>query len=477
VDYAGDPIDGATIPDAFGQQGPIRTASGALQYIQDTKERAVYVLRDFHTYLDDQVPVRRGLRDVSRQLKGLPKEIARTVILLSPIFALHAELEADVHVMPWPLPKREELAAVLEKAMKNLPVDLQKAMTATEKDHIVEAALGLTVEEASSSFARSIVEKGKLDPALIVREKKQKVAKSGRTEWLEPFENGLAALGDLEDFKEWAADRYEYFGIDAREYGMPTPKGVVLAGPAGCGKTALARALAGQWHMPAFRMNCAAQQSSLHGGSEGNLLSDIALFEACAPCIVLIDEFDEGIGNGQSINQVENRQAGEIQTWLSTRTAPVFVMATTNNIDVVERERPQLVRKGRFDAKWYVPLPSEAGRKMIFDVHISRVKKLGTVDTTLLALATKGFSGAEIEAVVDDAKGRAFRDGKRPLTTEDVLMEAKRTIPTSKSGAERNKAIEDFCRGKLMWASREASLPGTPSNKTTPEGDREIEVA
>jgi len=448
--------DGVAVDDG----GLIRNSSDAVEHVIKTKERAIYVFRDIHPDLSEAL-LCRMLRDAAKSLKGVKREVSRTIILLSPYITIPADLEADVHKLVWPLPNRDELKAVLEVAKRNLSKDMREAMTEDDCEHVISASLGLTVEEASSAMALSIIKLGKLDPKLIIQEKKQKIAKSGRMEWLEPFPDGLAALGDLENIKDDLKDKAEHFSQDAKEYGLATPKGIILWGPAGNGKTALVKALAGEWGWPAVRMNMAAQQSGLHGGTEQNLLADIAIVEACAPCLLLIDEFDEGIGGGDSINEVDNRAAGEIQTWLSDRTAPVYVIGTTNNLDRVERERPQLVRKGRFDDKWYIPLPSEVGRKAIFDVHVARVKCCEKkIDTDKLALASGGFSGVEIEAAVNGAKGTAYKDGKRPVSTADILAIVKGIIPTSKSASDRIAEMEQWSKGKARWASKTAALPG-----------------
>lgn len=448
--------DGAVVDDG----GQLRNAADAVEHVIKTKERAIYVFRDIHPDLNEAI-VCRQLRDAAKALKGVKREVSRVIILLSPYISIPSDLEGDVHKLVWPLPNRDEIRAVLDVAKKNLSKEIAATMTDEDFERVISASLGLTVEEASSAMALSIIKLGKLDPKLIIQEKKQKIAKSGRMEWLEPFADGLSALGDLENIKDDLRDKAEHFSQDAKEYGLATPKGIVLWGPAGNGKTALVKALAGEWGWPAVRMNLAAQQSSLHGGTEQNLLSDIAIVEACAPCLLLIDEFDEGIGGGDSINEVDNRSAGEIQTWLSDRTAPVYVIGTTNNLDRVERERPQLVRKGRFDDKWYIPLPSEVGRKAIFDVHVARVKsREKKIDTDKLALASEGFSGVEIESAVNSAKAIAYKAGKRPVSTADILAEVKSTIPTSKSAAARIKEMEEWSKGKARWASKITALSG-----------------
>ena len=240
----------------------------ALRYVQATQERAIYVFRDVHHFLADPV-TQRALRDTARLLKTTPPAVARAVVLLSPVLALPEELEADVHMVEWPLPTREELALVLEQSIAGLPDEIKAQVKGADAEKVVSAALGLTAEEAYSAFARSLVEMKALDPALIMQEKKQIVAKSGVLEWMEPLKGGFEDVGDLDEVKQWLDQRRTAYTPAAVAYGIPTPKGVFLAGISGCGKTEIAKAVAAVWELPLLRLNV----GKLFGGLVGQSLA------------------------------------------------------------------------------------------------------------------------------------------------------------------------------------------------------------
>lgn len=455
---------------------PSREPVEALQFIQKTTDRAIYVMRDLHPFLTDAQP-QRALRDTSRILKKTKPNEARVVILLSPVLTVPPELEADLHVVDWPLPKREDLERVLADTIKGLPEELRAEVSKTvDKDRVVTAALGLTAEEAYSAFARSVVEKRTLDPVLIMNEKKQMIAQSGILEWLDAIPEGLAAVGDLDELKEWLAERYEGYSPEARQYGsgIDLPKGVFLGGVPGSGKTLIAKALGGEWGCPVIRFNVAALFTSSLGGTEQNQRRAFRIIEVIGFCVLLIDEVDKSVGGGgggERDGDTSSRARGEFLTWLQERTNPAFVLMTANNVEMLAERSPELFRPGRIDEFFALDLPSPDGRKAIFHVHTAikrRIPGAEALDLDRLAQATDGYSGSEIEAVITDAVFRAFRDGRRPTTTDDVLGAVSRRIPMSKKAGDRIASIQRW--GKLY--ARPASKAEVRKDE-----ERSIEVA
>lgn len=448
---------GITDRDGEALKGELKEPVAALQYAQTADERAIYVFRDLHLFFAD-AQVLRAIRDTARMLKQTPPVKARAIVLLSPAITLPIELEADVHLVNWPLPKREEILAILNQAVKAWPEELQAKATPTPAlaEKVVEAVLGLTGEEAYSAISRSAVEKGHLDPALLLQEKKQIVAKSGAVEWMEPLAGGLDDIGDLEEAKEWLVRRREAFTPEARTYGLPVPKGALLLGVQGCGKTELAKAVATAWGMPLLRLNVGNLFAGLVGASEGNLRKALEVAETVAPCALLIDELDKAVGGGgggERDGGTTSRVRGELLTWLQDRTAPVFVLGTANNAEDMFSQAPEMMRKGRWDEIFFVDLPKVDGRKSIYRVHL-RKRGVTDVDVEILAEASDGFSGAEIAATVTDAMFSAFMDGKRPTETKDILVEVRRTVPLSKSAGGRIDALREWSKGKARPASR-----------------------
>jgi AAA+ superfamily predicted ATPase len=446
------------------QEEPETDPVGALKVVQDSQERMIVVMRDFHPFLLDayqpDVPkVRRALRDVARVLKATPKEMARVVVLLSPTLQLPPELEGDVYLAHWPLPDRAELGRVVDAALQAVPDELQEAAKAVDKERVVGAVLGLSAEEAYSAMARSLVERRTLDPSLLLQEKKQIVQKSGCLEWLDPLPGGLDVVAGMEEVKKFSAQRREAYTEAARKYGLPMPKGLFLAGMPGCGKTYVARAIATAWDVPIFRLVVARLFGSLVGESEANLRKAFETAKAVGRGIMLIDEIDKAVGSegGEMDGGTTGRVRGELLTWLQDRPPEqeIFVIATANNIELLSVRAPEMIRRGRWDELMFVDLPYEAEREESFRVHCAKRKiDAKQIDVKALAKAAEGFSHAEIEAVVIDAMFTAFSEGAKPVTTEHILAEIKRTVPMSKGSEQRIKALRQWAEGRARFASR-----------------------
>lgn len=387
------------------------------------EQEALYVLRDFHPFLRDARVVRL-LRDLAPRLHSS----GRTLILSAPVLKLPPELEKEMTVLEMPLPTRDEIAQRLREILLHAPA---AELSPQELDELVQAAQGLTMDELENVCARSLVQHGKLAVDAILIEKQQIVRKSGVLEYYVPQET-LADVGGLDLLKEWLRKRRRAFSQEAHEFGLPAPKGVLLLGVQGTGKSLSAKAIASLWNLPMLRLDVGRVFGSLVGASEANMRTAIRTAEAVAPCILWIDELEKGFAGVQSSGLSDSGTTARVfstfLTWLQEKHKPVFVVATANDVSALP---PELLRKGRFDEIFFIDLPTHTEREQIFSIHLrKRKREPAQFDLPTLAQATEGFSGAEIEQVVIGALFTAFAAG-RDLTTEDLLHEIRSTIPLS----------------------------------------------
>jgi SpoVK/Ycf46/Vps4 family AAA+-type ATPase len=339
------------------------------------------------------------------------------VILLSPVLAMPPEIEKEVSVLDVPLPAYRDLLDLLKEIVEVVRRNnrARVELNREEADELVRAALGLTLAEAESAFAKAIATDGRLsrdDIPLVLEEKRQVIRKSGLLEYFSA-EQTLSAVGGLEHLKTWLARRGSAFSEAARRFGLPEPKGLLLLGVQGCGKSLTAKAVAGQWRLPLLRLDMGRIFSGLVGSSEENLRRAIRVAESVAPVVLWVDEIEKGLSGSQSSavsdGGVSARVFGALLTWLQEKTAPVFVVATANRIDMLP---PELLRKGRFDEIFFIDLPSVAERREILDIHVrKRGRDPATFDLRALAAQAEGFSGAELEAALIAGLYEAFGEG------------------------------------------------------------------
>ncbi len=433
-----------------------------LDHIISAQEAAIYVLKDFDDFLDDPVVVRR-LRDAGQALKTSYK----TLVLLSPVLKIPPHLEKDITVLDFDLPTFAELAQLLEGVIRqvsnnpNVVVDLDDP----HKEQIVKAAQGLTAAEAQSAFAKALVLDNRLDAMdvqVILGEKQQIIRKSGILEYYEAQEE-FAGVGGLTSLKEWLRKRGKAFSEKARKFGLPEPKGILLIGVQGCGKSLCAKAVSALWNLPLLRLDVGSVFSGLVGSSEQNMRKATKMSESIAPCILWLDELEKGFAGTQSSAQSDAgttaRVFGNFITWLQEKTSPVFVIATAND---VSRLPPELMRKGRFDEIFFVDLPSAAERREIFQIHIARRgRDPQQFDLDALAQAAAGFSGAEIEQAVIGGLYDAF-DADSDLTTEFILNNIHKTVPLSRTMHERIAALRLWARTRARPASPHEPEPIAP---------------
>ena len=429
----------------------------ALAYVAESPERAIFVFRDLHPYLKDFHVVRK-LRDIVSELRRSYK----TVILMSPELALPMELEKDVTVVDFPLPDVQELKALLLDFLKRVgerpgvDVDLSEELL----ERVAQSTTGLTMNEAESVFAKALVRDRRFseeDLPHIIAEKKQIVRKSGVLEYYDLAET-MADVGGLEGLKEWLRIRGMAFSERARAYGLPLPKGLLLLGVQGCGKSLTAKAAAGLWKLPLLRLDVGRMFSMYAGESERNMRAAITSAGALSPCVLWVDEIEKSFSGTLSSNLLDagvtQRVFGTFITWLQEKTEPVFVIATANRIAELP---PELLRRGRFDEIFFIDLPRQPEREEIFRIHIrKRGRDPERFDIARLAGRAGGFSGAEIEQAVIAAMYRAFPEN-REMSTEDILAALVETVPLAQLAREQVDALRRWARDRARFAS-----PGEP---------------
>jgi len=425
-----------------------------LRTILDDPEPCLWVLRDFHPFLKDAQIVRR-LREVAIALQASNK----TVIILSPVLKIPPELEKEVSVVDFGLPTAEQLQAMIDSVLETLRQSNQftVALDKRQRTRLTQACLGLTVNEAQNAIAKAIVQTdGVLDGRAVeavTAEKQQIIRKSGLLEFYDNVEQ-MENVGGLGILKEWLRKRVRAFGDEARAFGLPEPKGILLVGVQGCGKSLIARSVANAWRLPLLRLDVGRLFASLVGSSEENLRNAIRVAESIAPVVLWVDEIEKGFSGVGSSNMSDAGTAarvfGSFITWLQEKQKPVFVIATANDVSQLP---PELVRKGRFDEIFFVDLPTAAERSDIWRIHLlKRNRDPQQFDLTTLAMASEGLSGAEIEQAVIAGLYEAF-DKNRPLEMSDLLDVLQETVPLSQMMQEEIDRLRTWARQRARLAS------------------------
>jgi SpoVK/Ycf46/Vps4 family AAA+-type ATPase len=436
----------------------------ALEYVEGCREAALFVFKDFHPFLDrerdqgaETARLIRRLRDLAYSLKHSEK----TLLFLSPVLRLPSELEKQVCVFEYPLPSLAELDQALANVIRS--ANIRSAgisgkpnlhLEAEERERVLKAAQGLTLSEAENVFSKSLVLARQFDLDVIVAEKKQLIRKSGVLEYTEPYDR-MENVGGLDNLKAWMQKRRLAFSERARQFGLPEPRGVLLLGVPGGGKSLVAKATASMWQLPLLRLDMGKIFSQMVGASEQNIRSALRTAEAVAPTVLWLDELEKGLAGTASSHLSDAGTAARVFSsflvWLQEKTAPVFVIATSNDVTLLP---PELLRKGRFDEIFFVDLPALSERIEIFGIHLhKRGRDPAQFDLEQLARDSEGFSGAEIEQVIISALYDAFEDGQRELTDEDVRRNIKQTLPLSQVRSEQIKTLRDWARTHARPAS------------------------
>jgi SpoVK/Ycf46/Vps4 family AAA+-type ATPase len=425
------------------------SSEAAIQWVIQQKESGIYIFKDLHPFIDSPVTT-RWLRDAIASFKGTQK----TIILMSPVQQVPIELEKEVVVLDYPMPDLTELNQVLSQQLEQSKT---RRTTTETREKLLKAALGLTHDEAEKVYRKAQVKAGRLTEAevdIVLSEKKQLIRRNGILEYIEEDET-LDAVGGLEELKRWLKQRSNAFTERAREYGLPQPKGMLILGVPGCGKSLIAKTTSRLWGLPLLRLDMGrVYDGSMVGRSEANLRNALKTAESISPAILFIDELDKSFagttGSSDSDGGTSSRIFGSFLTWMQEKTSPVFVMATANR---VERLPGEFLRKGRFDEIFFVDLPTPEERQQIFNIHLSKRRRdIARFDIEQLAKVSDGFSGAEIEQALIAAMYEAFAQD-REFTQLDIIAAIKATLPLSRTMTEQVTALRDWARQRARPAA------------------------
>ena len=420
----------------------------------DLLDRKILIFKDITSYLDDP-------RIVSK-VKGLARMINQgvdaTVIIVSSVLVIPKDIEKYVTILEMDYLNTDEIKTIIRVFVKD---NLNHQVDEKLIEEFAFAFKGLTEFEILNLLALSYADDGDLtrkDLRLIFDQKQQMIKKAGILEMI-PLKETIDDIGGLENLKAWFIKKAKVYKNmnNAKKYGVDMPKGVLIAGVPGCGKSLNAKAAANLFEVPLLRLDMGRLMGKYVGESEGNLRSAIALAEAISPCVLWIDELEKafsGIGGSGGGAEVTNRLFGNFLTWMQEKESPTFVVATANDITQLP---PELLRKGRFDEIFYVGLPNKEEREKIFNIHIKkrRPQDLKNIRVKELVSITEGFSGADIEGVVKDAIESAFAEDKVSIQTADVIDAIKDTHSLSEIMKEAlEKMTKEYENRKFKSASK-----------------------
>ncbi len=446
---------GTSIQSQKNRNASTKDPLSALDQVIEQVEPAIFIFKDFHPFLTrSNYAVIRKLKEIALHLKNSFK----TIVLISPVMEIPAELEKEITLLNFPLPSRDELSELLDRIVedvrqiKQVTIDLDQA----GRERLLQAALGLTLGEAENVFAKIIVKDERLsgdDVNEVFAEKQQIIRKSGLLEYYATDES-FSNVGGLALLKEWLQKRVIAFTAEARQFGLPPPKGILMLGVQGCGKSLCAKAVSSLWQLPLLRFDMGRMFGSLVGSSEENVRKAIAVAESVAPAILWVDEIDKAFagsqGSGATDGGTTARVFGTFLTWLSEKTTPVFVVATANDISHLP---PELLRKGRLDEIFFVDLPSPEERTEIFRIHLlKRQRDPQAFDVAGLSEASRDFSGAEIEEAIISALYDAFY-AKEELTTAHIREAIRQTVPLARTMDEQISRLRTWAEGRARNAS------------------------
>jgi len=439
--YQGNPND-----KGFAARNPLE----ALDLIDKlTPETAsLFVLKDYDNFLKDFSVVRK-LKNLSRSLKTQPKNI----IIVSSEINIPDSLKEFVTLLEFPLPSYSEILEELNRLLSSL----QQEIEPTTLNNIATACQGLSLERIRRVLSKVIAKNGEIDdssPNLILQEKKQIIQQTQLLEFC-LNDKGLTDLGGLDVFKEWLQVRDQAFSQEAIKYGLPYPKGLLLVGVQGTGKSVAAKIIANEWQLPLLRLDFGRLFASLIGQSEQRVRKMIEIAEALSPCVLWVDEIDKAFAGAQSSGDsgTTSRVLATFITWLSEKTSPVFVVSTANNIELIP---PEILRKGRFDEMFFLNLPTREEREAIFEVHLKKYRpdSVNNFQVSLLGQLSKEFSGAEIEQVVIDAMRLGFNEN-REFNNEDILVSIQNCVPLARTRSKEIDLLKAWAEsGNVISASK-----------------------
>ncbi|MFL0788757.1 MAG: AAA family ATPase [Prochlorococcus sp.] len=437
-----DGLQGVLNCEGLGARQPM----AVLQWLQqlDSSNPTLLLLKDFHRFCEDP-----GIARMLRNLVGHLRQTPHTLVLCSGPWTPPADLDEALTILDLPLPQEQELRTLLS----NIAQASGQLMESDELEELTHACSGLSESRVRQVAARALAQRGRLglaDLAEVLEEKRQAVARSEVLEYCNA-EATPADIGGLASLKAWLDQRHQAFSDEARRFGLPVPRGVLLVGPQGTGKSLTAKAIAHSWSMPLLRLDVGRLFAGLVGASEARTRETIQRAEAMAPCVLWIDEIDKGFGgDARSDGGTSQRVLANLLTWMSEKTSAVFVVATANG---VERLPGELLRKGRFDEIFLLDLPFSEERQSILELHIRRRRMQLSLPLAAVVDRTEGFSGAELEQTVIEAMHLAFAE-RRELSETDLILAASQLVPLSRTAKEQLDALK-------TWASSGRARPAS----------------
>ena len=428
-----------------------------LKYILSISDRSykdVFILEDFNNYIEET-----KIKHLMRVIADKARFTNTHVIIVSASYKLPTELEKYVTVLNIPLPSRYDL----DKTLQQVERDTKITLSVEQRSRLIDAALGMTSMEADLAFCLAAVKDnlGKNSPYIVSAEKEQIIRKSGILDYF-PKNESLKDVGGMDELKDWLQKRQMAYEKNARDWGLQEPKGLLLLGVPGCGKSLTAKSIASFWNMPLLRLDIGKVYQGLVGSSEDNIRKAIMTAEAVAPCVLWIDEIEKGLSGVQSSGAtdggVTSRIFSTILTWMQEKSTPVFVVATANNINLLP---PELLRKGRFDEIFFVDLPTKEERKNIFSIHLLK-KGQDPSNFALEKLSEKvdGFNGAEIEECIKEAMFEAYiQNPQTPiLQTKHIIDAIESTVPLSQTMKEQITNLREWAKTRAKNASKKMNV-------------------
>ena len=446
--YSWDFVDGYTNNpnnEGFAKRNPLQ----ALELVErlNTETPAIFLLKDFNRFLTD-LSISRKLRNISRILKLQPK----TIIIIGSDLTIPLELQDLITVIQFQLPLEEEISQELNRLINSLNIKIDSQLF----ENLTNACQGLSLERIRRVLSKIIASYKTIDEnsiGVLLSEKKQIISQTEILEYSSVTEK-IDNLGGLDNLKDWLKKRKTAFSIQASNYGLPTPRGLLLIGIQGTGKSLAAKAIANDWQLPLLKLDVGKLFGGIVGESESRLRQMINVAETISPCILWIDEIDKAFSNTDSKGDsgTSNRVLATFTSWLSEKTKPVFVISTANNIDLLPLE---IIRKGRFDEIFFLDLPKQEEREEIFKIHLQefRPKSWEDFDYSLLAESSDSFSGAEIRQTIIEGMYHAFYE-KREFTTNDICSALDELIPLAHLESEQMLRLQDWASsGRIRSAS------------------------
>ncbi|MEY8241854.1 MAG: AAA family ATPase [Cycloclasticus sp.] len=443
-----------------------------LNSIENCEKPTIFILKDFHVFFGGSgkplnIKIIRKIRELAQSLSR--HEFKINVVIISPVTVLPVDIEKDITLIDFPLPTTEDIKYRINEFCT---ANNESALTEKDKEKLAKAALGLTLIEAENALAKSKVITGgiNLDALeIILNEKKQIIQKSGILEFIDTQEN-LDNVGGLGNLKSWLLKRTKSWLTLESNYKLPSPKGVLLTGIPGCGKSLIAKSIASNWSLPLLKLDVGSIFSGVVGSSEENMRRAIKAAEAISPVVLWVDEIEKGFNHSTSASGdsgTSSRVFASFLTWMQEKQKQVFVVATSNNISGLP---PEMLRKGRFDEIFFVDLPTDIERKDIIRMHFNKrvpsdehIGKGNLNEDFLHSLTqnTEGFSGAEIEQVIINSLFEAFSEDRK-VCGEDLILAAGNTVPLSTVQAEYIQGLRHWANTRAISASPKPAIEAQP---------------